>query len=509
MTKLKLANQNVKDIVLNTESIKNNIFKQIHEDSINIFVSTATKNSLEKYCKEQTDISAKHLWKDLLIDSICLLKINDRREKLYSDIKNILEVGDQKNNDFIKRFDEIRKISTYGIDDLSIYFEDLVEFESVLYGTGEYYRDHIHHVLSVWAIGIGLLEGVDSIDIKLNDKFNYSKDDFHFQIEKDCKNSISKSEVWAMWTIIALCHDLGYPLEKASQVNQKIRKIVNHFGTFNFNELNYSFDLLNSFLVEKYLNIISSKAVRNIKSCKYKSACKEKDCDGSSGKHMTNIQSKYHDKLSKSLEDYKHGVLSGLLIFKKLTYFLETDFAELNASLTCEDLRQFYIRKEILRAISGHTCPKIYHLELNTLSFLLILCDEIQDWGRPRFEDILTGGTPNEPEPQITQFSIDNSKTEVDVLVKYTNTALKKSETLQKTIEEHLIREKFKLFNYLLRSAKDDHARKVKFSWTMEFKDFMYSFEFNSSKPSYEMFKSSKRKISPEESKKQDFALYE
>jgi len=56
--------------------------------------------------------------------------------------------------------------------------------------------------------------------------------------------------------------------------------------------------------------------------------------------------------------------------------------------LSFEDARQFFIRREILRCIASHTCPEVYHLKANTLSFLLILCDELQEWSRPRFKEI-------------------------------------------------------------------------------------------------------------------------
>ena len=32
-----------------------------------------------------------------------------------------------------------------------------------------------------------------------------------------------------MWTITALCHDLGYPLEKAEQILDKTRKMMREF----------------------------------------------------------------------------------------------------------------------------------------------------------------------------------------------------------------------------------------------------------------------------------------
>ena len=178
-----------------------------------------------------------------------------------------------------------------------------------------------------------------------------------------------------MWTIVALCHDLGYPLEKASKINQKVKSIVAHFGCKDFVELNFKFDIPNTPLIEKFLKIISSKTICD-------------DISKKQNKYHTEVQQKYYDKFSKSLEEYRHGMFSGFLLFKVLVYFLETDFSPHKNTLTAEDRRQFLIRREMLRAICCHTCPTIYHIDLNTLSFLLILCDEIQEWDRPRFDDL-------------------------------------------------------------------------------------------------------------------------
>ena len=294
------------------------------------------------------------------------MKVNDSRERIYKE-------SEKDTDKFIEKFESIRMSSSYGIDEIDSYYDDFIDFESVLYGTDDHYRDHVNHVIQVWAVGLSLL---DHHKFNFPDGYIVKKEiDFHFEIanekkpkkvkgkiEKHKKNKeeyISKSELWAMWTIIALCHDLGYPIEKTSKINVQAKKIISHFGNMNFSELNYSFDIFNTFLVNKLLDVVSSKA--KIES------------------NRTSIQTKFRDKISKSLEDYKHGVFSSLLLFKSFTFFLETDIFQNTGNLSHEDLRQFHIRKEILRAIAGHTCPKIYHLELNTLSFLLILCDELQE----------------------------------------------------------------------------------------------------------------------------------
>ncbi|MBN2534197.1 MAG: hypothetical protein JXB88_15005 [Spirochaetales bacterium] len=455
---------------LEKKIIDENVIRQIATDEENIFFSKTTKDTMIQFIDDKTNTNKTsiELWKNLLIDSICLLKMNDKREKLYDIFKKIYDDGKGK-KDFCNSFKKIRLMSSYGIDEIEKYFHDFVDFESVLYGTSKYYRDHILHILQVWGIGIGLICNHET-DLKLTDKYICSKENFNFLLDKEDKKgkeeneeekirkkSISKSEIWAMWTIIALCHDLGYPIEKASQINQKTRKIINHFGCLNFQELNYSFEIFNGYIVEKFLNIISSKAVMAQNS--------------PDNENKTAVQSKYHDKFSKSLEDFKHGMFSGLLIFKKLTYFLETDFYFENSELTGEDLRQFFIRKEILRAICSHTCPKIYHIWLNTFSFLLIFCDEIQEWNRPNFDDFRFRVTDKYPKVIIGKYELKGQKFKVSFA--YENDC-------DKNNYNYLVLDRFKTLHYLLRSAKDDKDRdkEMFLYWEVTFENRKYTLKF-------------------------------
>lgn len=432
--------------------LEKDVFKRIAVSPTEFpFLSDSTKKSMENYMQKKDLKSSKKLWKNLLMDSICILKVNDARESMYSTAKKNKKL-------FIDNFDSIRKTSSYGINEIDKYFDDFIEFESVLYGTDKHYRDHVDHVLNVWAIGISL---ISHNGLTFNDGYIIdTKHDFHFEIRKNKKKQfISKSELWAMWTIISLCHDLGYPIEKTSKVNSQAKKIISHFGNMNFSELNYSFDIFNTFLVDKFLNVISSKALID--------------------KLETTVQTKFRDKISKSLEDYKHGVFSSLLIFKSFTYFLETDFSIVGRELSAEDLRQFHIRKEILRAIAGHTCPKIYHIELNTLSFLLILCDELQEWDRPKFDDFRNRSINEEPKVILKEFNMG--------VVQKISIQFTYEMDFPETQRNHLVYSKFKNIHNLLRSAKDDSIRKIDFIWEILFIDKKFILNFNSSNNAFEL----------------------
>lgn len=72
-----------------------------------------------------------------------------------------------------------------------------------------------------------------------------------------------------------------------------------------------------------------------------------------------------------------------------LRYFLESDFS-INEDYLFdkEEARQFYIRREILRTIASHTCHDVYHLDMLSFAFLLIVVDDAQEWGRKRISEL-------------------------------------------------------------------------------------------------------------------------
>jgi len=319
------------------------------------FLSLKSQTLLEEYlCKVKEKFSIESnfflkLWENFLNDAITFLKSNDKRE-----------FGGSKSSK--------RDSIAFGITNLVEYFGQYREFEALLYGADEFYRDHIHHVFRVWLIGLWLIEKFDS--------------NIHWDFKEFNKSEhISKNEIMAMWCIIAFTHDLGYPLDKIKKVKSKISGMMSYFGGSVTSENNFQIPSHHHFINDFILRFISSKLIRNDNSCINKSH----------DKFRTATQSKYYLKFSKSFENFDHGIISCILLMKNLIYFLESDFDLTNPFEEFEDARQYYIRREILRAIASHTCLEIYHLFPNTLSFILILADELQVWGRPTFAEMKEG----------------------------------------------------------------------------------------------------------------------
>lgn len=291
----------------------------------------------------------KDIWKLIIQKSIKCLRYFDSREPYLEN--------------------QSKHPVAYGVDELSNYFDKYIKFESMLYGGGKYYRDHVIHVFRVWLLGLECL---------LDDDGNYLK---RIIIQRGVQvNSLEKISIWSM---IALTHDLGYPLEKAQGIIDQTKDMMKSFISNPSVSMDLSFNGIQNNMNDFVVRFISSKMHQVDNKCP-----KEESSDNEK-KYVARLQPKYYFKFQKSLEGYNHGILSAIIIYKLLRYFLESDF-NINEDYPFdeEESRQFYIRREILRTIASHTCHDIYHLDMLSFAFLLIVVDDAQEWGRKRISEL-------------------------------------------------------------------------------------------------------------------------
>ena len=281
----------------------------------------------------------KELWKLLIKKSIICLRFYDTREPFLDT--------------------RAKSPHAYGVEELADYFDKYTEFESLLYGGSRYYRDHIVHVFRVWLLGVKVF---------LENDCDYLK---RVKVDDDC--TVNCLEKLSMWTIMALTHDLGYPLQKALQIIEKTQSMMKSFVVNPIVSMNLSFTGVQNSMNDFILRFIGSKM--------------HKQDNGET--FVARLQPKYYFKFQKSLEHNAHGILSAVIIYKMLTFFLESDYnINEDYEFNQEDVRQYYIRREILRAIASHTCHDIYQLNIFSFSFFLILCDDAQEWGRKSLSDL-------------------------------------------------------------------------------------------------------------------------
>ena len=343
-----------------------------------------------RYRKETDD-----LWVLLLEKAIKCLRYYDNREPF-------LESGGGK------------RPKAYGIDDLKDYYKKYTQFEEILYGSSRFYRDHVIHVLRTWLSGVELLvknNGKALDNIKIHDK--------RIPLE------LNRAEKISIWTIIALTHDLGYPLEKAKGIIGVTQNMLSSFIANPDVSADFAFHGVQNYMNDFVVRLMSSKMEERKKPDYLSEGKEEKDKEEKDKEkkdkeekdkeekdkeryYVARLQSKYYFKFQKSLERNGHGILSALIIYKLLTYFLESDY-NLNEDYYFdeEDCRQFYIRREILRAISSHTCDDIYQMYMGSFAFLLRICDDTQEWGRKNISELYVKSGQNR-ELQDIDLSFDD-----------------------------------------------------------------------------------------------------
>ena len=280
------------------------------------------------------------LWNDLIEKVIMCLRFFDKREP------------------FMKSG---REPFAYGLDQLEKYHEWYIDFEGELYGGDAYYRDHVFHVIRVWLLGVYLLlsenekitwKGTCLIDLihfegeatsvpgedvikkfkeqqlshqELEDKlkkgavlYKAAGNKTYKIIDKNgeyiladlnsFRDEINIFEKISMWTIMALCHDLGYPLEKSKKVLEKAEKMMGFFVAQPNINGNIRFDGTRD-SNNKDIILFASKKMK---------ALKPQD-DDERPQYKASVQEKYKFKYMLSLESFMHGVISSIIIYKMLS----------------------------------------------------------------------------------------------------------------------------------------------------------------------------------------------
>jgi hypothetical protein len=313
------------------------------------------------------------LWKSLIEKAIKCLRYFDKREP------------------FMKI--QEKKPSAYGVDKLYDYYTSYTEYERILYGSSKNYRDHIVHVFRTW------LSGVDCL-LRNNGKYLNS-----IKINEE-EMEINNCEKLSIWTIVALTHDLGYPLEKAKGIIETTKKMVSTFIANPDISMDLTFHGVQNYMNDFIVRLMSSKMIVHDT---YKQSNPQKP-------YVARLQPKYYFKFQKSLEKNEHGIISTLIIYKLLTYFLESDYnINEDYSFSKEECRQFYIRREILRSIASHTCKDVYHLFMSSFAFLLIMSDDTQEWGRKYLSELYveSGNEYELLDLQLTVFENKSNKCEI------------------------------------------------------------------------------------------------
>ncbi|MBY8994458.1 MAG: hypothetical protein KGD59_07895, partial [Candidatus Heimdallarchaeota archaeon] len=245
--------------------------------------------------------------------------------------------------------------------------QSLPDLESFLYSTsaGKYYRDHTEHQLRVAVLGDFLLEqdlGKGTLLTHISDLTELDKD-------------LIKEEVW--W-VMGLIHDIGYPLQKmTTSINYSLlNQILKCYPMLDLDVVPFEINI-SSKKTKPYLKFITEGLSKEAQ--KLINTTTKDDLSGISIPQVQHFQSssKGHEEFRfKSEIELDHGVVGALCLLKSLGTPEEIK--------ENRDELEGYIKAA--QAIALHNFKDHlpdYNFDNNPLAFLLVLADEMQEWGRP------------------------------------------------------------------------------------------------------------------------------
>lgn len=273
--------------------------------------------------------------------------------------------------------------SSKGNSELFRYLDAATEFEDLLYGLEEYYRDHTLHSLWVYFIGEHIIrdhlpEIHNNLNWYLYNDIEHEKEQHSQKLIKDsqkkekeiCTEANNKRD--AIWCIMALCHDLGYSLAKLNKLNEKVKNVLQFFDIPDFTRIGYSLDIEHQFIVNQFLELMAMD-VRIVPSTDKKDVLIKCYRDDST-----------YWRLCRAFEKKQHGILSSYLIYKILGIFADAWMRGPAEEWGLDDKEAIdnIIRGDILFAIAQHEFDFAHLNSVGSLADILILSDELEEFSR-------------------------------------------------------------------------------------------------------------------------------
>jgi hypothetical protein len=259
--------------------------------------------------------------------------------------------------------------NTRGYHELHTYFKHYAHYENVLFSLDENHRDHVIHSIWVMMIGFYLCSQCRPLSHLSYHPFCVIGDQCEHPDSMEEAIRIFYDNQDALWTLISLTHDLGYPIQKTTLANDVMSKMISNFGFLTQTKFSYEFTVLHQTAIDELLNTLST-TINWFPDGHYK----------------LGIEPGTRLDYSKTFERLDHGIMSAYLIQRYLDFICDTmswlrdipEYSEHNSQMAA--LRAFII--SWLSAISDHTNNSKYFDDLDDISVLLIMSDELDEFSR-------------------------------------------------------------------------------------------------------------------------------
>ena len=304
-------------------------------------------------------------------------------------------------------------------------------------------RDHFIHSVNVFLLGLAIYSQNKSYRDAFQTYVINSPYEKYYKID----NEFSNEEFLYRWGVAALFHDIGYPVEIIGKqlnkfINDSVKSISSAYGADtaidfkDFNEFNTIVKIEPDF-ADNYTKVYPRSKFLNL----------FKPTDIMAQKIATDFESVDVNRVAKHLDSFvnimgesgfiDHGFFSAILVLNSYGYLIQKYaknhdffFYPIVDSATAILLHNYY--RNVLQK-KPFNLPAL-HPSQNPLAFLLILCDELQEWNRQPF------GIKDKKRSHVNDLNltIDNTRLEVDYIVKSGSIGLGFSEDKEELLKNVL-----------------------------------------------------------------------
>jgi len=257
----------------------------------------------------------------------------------------------------------------------------------MLFGLDKSYRDHTLHSLWVYLFGHQFIIGMGGYDkIQIAGQANltfYSDDGQPIFMTGANRIKSNKKHMEAMWALIAILHDMGYPIEVISNKQNKVfdrilEPFAVDFSSIFQMDLGSRISLLHQSLCDLISIVYRPKYLPDEETKKYYKKAENHNSD-----ELLLIQREPTISKNEAREmefriasiEKNHSAWSAILAFKNINYLHNSGYHGGGG----RDFLNLLTRSDILYSIVHHTSEEPKDSAINQFQFILLLIDDIEE----------------------------------------------------------------------------------------------------------------------------------
>lgn len=385
---------------------------------------SSLKNYIDDFFNELVlydDYYNEHHYKDLLKAGIDVFLDNENAYnayEIYQTFFMIYQITSENKSDNVEQPSMVNEPNTL-LDLVKI----MKRYEENTGDLIEKQRDHFIHSVNVFLLGLAIYSQNKSYRDTFKAYILDSPYEKYYRIDEE----FSHEEFLYRWGVASLFHDIGYPVEIIGKqlnkfINDSVKSISSRYGADtavdfkDFNEFNTIIKIDPDF-ADNYTKVYPKAKFLNL----------FKPTDIMAHKIATDFPNVDVNAVAKHLDDFvnimgengfiDHGFFSAILVLNSYGYLIQKYaknhdffFYPIVDSATAILLHNYY--RNVLQK-KPFNLPAM-HPRQNPIAFLLILCDELQEWNRQPF------GIKDKKRSHVNELNIviDDSRLDVDYIVR-------------------------------------------------------------------------------------------